>query len=193
MRAKNHMKKRFIHSALIVLLCTPQVLAAPVLQAKNIAATPLGQSYRARVEAIARDILWSNAQLLQSYERYETAQTAIDKPKRNTDTAALKTEADAAKITLLANMKTVQNNALRLRAISPVPRAWKRLDDDLVESAWEWSTSLDIMDLWLQHPSSALQLESARHSRRAQTLLDATRRDLWVLTDRAVAGKKYGD
>lgn len=182
-----------IHRATLCLLlaaCAPQVLAAPP---KNVAATTLGQSYRARVEAISRDILWSNALLLQSSEQYEKAQAAIDKPKRNTDAAALKAEADAAKSTLLSSMKTVQSNALRLRAISPVPRAWKRLDDDLVESAWEWNTSLDIMELWLQHPSSALQLESAKHSRHAQTLLDATRRDLWKLTDNSVAGKSYGD
>ena len=187
------MTKPFLHAALLLLLLAapaPQVLAAPV---RNVAATPLGQNYRARVEAISRDILWSNALLLQALERYDAAQSAIEKPKRNTDAAALQAEASAAKSTLLSHMKTVNSNALRLRAISPVPRAWKRLDDDLVESAWEWSTSLDILELWLQHPSNALQLESAKHSRRAQTLLDATRRDLWKLSDSAVAGKNYGD
>ena len=180
------------HLSLCLLLASaPQVLAAPPV--KNIAATALGQSYRARVEAISRDILWSNAQLLQALERYDNAQDAVEKPKRGADAAALQSESNAAKTTLLGHMKTVQANALRLRAISPVPRAWKRLDDDLVESAWEWSTSLDIMELWLQHPSGALKLESAKHSRRAQTLLDATRRDLWKISDSSVAGKKYGD
>lgn len=189
------MTRRLHHAALLLLLATPrpQVLAAPSGPVKNIAATALAQGYRARVESIARDLLWSNSLLLQSYEQYEAAQTAIDKPKRNTDAAALQVEANSAKATLLGHMKTVQANAQRLRAISPVPRAWKRLDDDLVESAWEWSTSLDIMELWLQHPSGALKLESAKHSRRAQTLLDATRRDLWKLSDSSVAGKKYGD
>ncbi len=184
------------HAALCVALAAPlaptaQVLAAPA--SRNVAASALGQSYRTRVESIARDILWSNSLLLQSFERYEEAQSAIQKPKRNTDAQALRAEADAARTPLIAHIATVRLNAGRLRAISPVPRAWKRLDDGLVESAWEWSSALDIMELWLQHPSDALKNESAKHSRRAQTLLDSTRRDLWALTDRAVAGKNYAD
>ena len=178
--------------ALCLLLCAPapQVLGAPV---KSVAATALGQSYRARVETIARDLLWSNALLLRSSEQYEAAQNAIDRPRRNTDAGALLTEANASRAALLAHVKTVRQNALRLRAISPVPRAWKRTDDDLVEAAWEWSSGLDLLELWLQHPSNALQNECFKHLRRGQTLLDASRRDLWARTDRAVRGKSYAD
>lgn len=181
------------HAALFLFLAATaplQVLAAPV---KSVAATALGQTYRARVEAIARDLLWSNALLLQASEEYEAAQSAIDKPRRNTDAVALRAEANVTKMALLGHMKTVRANALRLRAISPVPRPWKKTDDDLVEAAWEWSSGLDLMELWLQHPSNALQNEYAKHLRRGQTLLDGARRDLWARTDRAVRGKAYAD
>ncbi len=187
-----HLRRAALCLALAAPLNPPaQVLAAPA--PRSVAASSLGQSYRARVEAIARDLLWSSSLLLQSLEQYEKARASIEKPRRNTDAAALKAQADGAKATLLANIAAVRSNAGRLRAISPVPRAWKRLDDGLVEAAWEWSSALDSLELWLQHPSDALKLEAAKHSRRAQTLLDATRRELWTLSDHAVAGKNYAD
>jgi hypothetical protein len=177
---------------LLAAVALPQVLAAPPVP-RDPASTSVGPAYRARVEAIARDLLWSNAQMLRAFERYEDAQSAIEKPKRNTDEQALRAEAASARASLLMHIKTVRRNAARLGAISPVPRAWKKTDDRLVESAWQWASALEALDLWLQHPSGAQKLEAFKHARRAQLLLDGARRDLWVRTDRAVRSKTYAD
>ena len=147
--------------------------------------------YTARVRLLASDVRWALATLHLNWENYETLQKLIDKPLKDTDVAATREEQVRVKGRLLTAMKAVQSNARRLRSLTPVPRAWKRWDDKLIDASLDLEEGVSNLSVWLLNPFDEAKNAGARNLRRAQSTLEGVTKELTQRTDQAVARKVY--
>lgn len=159
--------------------------------AVTLAPTSAQVAYVGRVRQIEGDLRWSVATLFLGFEQMQTLQAQLEKPKRNTDVEALGQQRDKVKAELQAAMKKVQLNAQRLRALSPVPRTWKRWDDRIVDASFDFERGVDGVTTWLLYPADEVKNAAAKLLRHGQSTLDDVTRDLARRTERGVWAKKY--
>lgn len=174
----------------IVTFCALQVLADAQTTAPNLTERA---RYAQRVAMVGTDLRWAVANLWRSWEQYQEADKKLQKPTRSVDPAATKTELAAHKASLIDNIAKVRTNAKRLRSLSPVPRAWKKVDDKLIEASLEWDTGVEILETWLLVPSDETKNSCAKHLRRAETVWNDARREVTHKIDPQLAAKKYFD
>ncbi len=176
----------------VIAFCALQVLAGAQT---SVPAPDLTQRarYAQRVEIVGSDMRWADANLWRSWEQYEDLDKKLQKPTRSVDVEATKTELATQKSFIIEHIAKVRANAKRLRALSPVPRAWKKVDDKLIEASLEWETGVEILETWLLVPSDETRNNCAKHLRRAQTVWNDAQQELTRKTDPQLATKKYFD
>lgn len=176
--------RRFPHiKVLCPALLTLQVLCAAPIHAQS--------TYPTRVRAIATDVRWSLASLYSSWEKFQDEREELRAPKRSTDVESMTKAHIQTKAALLAAMKKMESNATRLRSISPVPMAWKKWDNKLINAAWDFARGSEHIETWLLQPSAETKNAAGKHLRRAQSTLDGVLQEIQRRTDTAIIRKKY--
>lgn len=178
----------------MMLSCIRVKVLWPILlgiQMLHCAPTSAQSTYATRVRAIATDVRWSLASLYNAWEKFEDEDDALRAPKRSTDVESLTKAHIQTKAALLAAVKKIESNAVRLRAISPVPLSWKKWDNKLIDAAWDFARGKEHIETWLLHPSSETKNAASKHLRRAQSTLDGVLREIQKRSEPAIVGKRY--
>jgi hypothetical protein len=155
--------------------------------------------YARRVRAVSSQWRASVAVLWAQAERYEDARQQLLRPARSTrrassvDESELQKEVAEARAKLLSAVKAVRANSARVSSLSPVPRAWKKSDDRLIEASLLCESALLSLEAWLSAPSTEAENEFRRQMRRARTLIETTERELVTRTNPTFLRKQYTD
>ena len=175
------------------------VVASAAAPAKAPAAPPkpassqIQASYVKRVETVSDEIKPAFADLWVTFGKMEDLNTVMQKHARRDGDPSGTDQQDWAKLktALLATVQSIRGNTKRLRAISPVPRSLKKMDNELVDASFEIETGLDSLMSWVSTPSPEMNLQLGRQLRKGVTSWSNALVALGRATDPAVRAKVY--
>ncbi len=191
------MKNCKIAVPVYAVLLSSVVFAAPPAKApatpSKAASNQLQASYVKRVETISDELKPHFADLWSTFGKMEDLRALMDKHARRDGDATGTDKEDWAKLktTLASTVQSLRGNTKRLRAISPVPRSLKKMDNELIDASFEIETGLDSLMLWVGTPSPEMNLQLGRQLRKGTTSWTNALVALNRATDPAVKAKVY--